>query len=296
MTSIGPSVIEDWTGRFPALAGRLFVKRDDLLPFPLPGNKFRKLSAELRDVPTSRTILTVGAVTSNHCRTAAMMAAQSGRKAHLILHAANGLGCAEGVALRLLEDLGATHEIVDPSDIPELLEKRRGGAFSTAHFVAGGCHTMRGVEAYIDAVVELGAQLPRPPDVIVVASGTGATQAGLALGCQRQGWATVVTGVSVARSMARGAAAVNEALGWFTDEPPTTPFLDGYTAGGYGATDERTDTAVAAAWAAGLPVDRVYTGKAFAALLDDPALCPGGASTVFWHTGGLFTHLVRSLA
>ena len=223
-----------------------------------------------------------------------MMAAQSGRRAHLVLHATNGLGCAEAMALRLLEGLGATYEIVDPSDIPELLENLRRDAFSEAHFVAGGCHTVRGVEAYIDAVVELAAQLPRPPDRIVLASGTGATQAGLALGCQRQGWDTVVSGVSVARSTARGAAAVDEAMRWFNDEPPTTPFLDGYTAGGYGATDERTDMAVAAAWAAGLPVDPVYTGKAFAALLNESALCPRGSLTVFWHTGGLFTHLVRS--
>ncbi len=294
MTSMAPSVIQDWTGHFPPLAGTLLVKRDDLLPFALAGNKYRKLTAELQGVPTSTAILTVGAATSNHCRTVAMMAAQSGRPAHLVLHASNGIGGAEALALRMIEDLGASYQIVDPSEISRLVEDLREDAFAGAHFVAGGCHTARGVEAYIDAAVEIGTQLSRPPDRIVLASGTGATQAGLALGCQRQGWPTVVTGVSVARSAARGSAAVDEAMRWFTERPPRTPFLAAYTAGGYGARDERTESAVATAWSVGLPVDPVYTGKAFAALLNEPTLCPPGSLTVFWHTGGLFSYLAHS--
>ena len=291
MTSMAPSVIQDWTGHFPSLAGTLLVKRDDLLPFALAGNKYRKLRAELQGVPTSTAILTVGAATSNHCRTVAMLAAQTGRRAHLVLHASNGVGGAEGLALRMIEALGATYEIVDPSEISRVVEDLRENAFAGAHFVAGGCHTARGVESYIEAAVEIGSQLPRPPDRIVLASGTGATQAGLALGCKGQSWPTVVTGVSVARALAPGSAAVDEAMRWFTDSPPSTPFLDGYTAGGYGARDERTESAVATAWSVGLPVDPVYTGKAFAALLNEPTLCPPDSLTVFWHTGGLFTYL-----
>ena len=117
MTSMAPSVIQDWTGHFPPLAGTLLVKRDDLLPFALAGNKYRKLRAELQGVPTSTAIVTVGAATSNHCRTVAMMAAQSGRPAHLVLHASNGIGGAEALALRMIEDLGASYQIVDPSEI-----------------------------------------------------------------------------------------------------------------------------------------------------------------------------------
>jgi D-cysteine desulfhydrase len=288
------SPLEDWSAAVSSLGLTLLIKRDDLLPFPLAGNKFRKLSYELEGMSPGTQIITVGAVTSNHCRISAFMAARLRCPIHLLLHAHANLDQGEKVALRLLQSLGATYEIIEPKDISARLANReKSFGPRPVHLIEGGCHTPRGVMAYAEAVAELEKQLPEAPDVIVVASGTGATQAGLILGCQRLGWRTDVLGVSVARSASRGEEAVREALAWHGAGDLRVNFTDAYRGGGYGKADSRTHEALAWGWARGLPLDLTYTGKAMAAVLDLAAKELQGKSVLLWHTGGLFTYLTQ---
>jgi len=290
------SPLEDWTDSPISQGNRLYIKRDDLLPFPLAGNKVRKLNAELADIDVASTLLvTVGAITSNHCRTTAMLAAQRGGRAHLLLHGNETLPSAQ-LSLRILEQLGATWAIVNPSELATEIDSYLEQAVCDVHFIAGGCHTAAGVQAYSRAVHELSTQLTAPPDLILVASGTGATQAGIIAGCRTIGWDdTQVLGVSVARTMDRGLNAVQEALHWVHPLTEEIRFTDRYRAGGYGQYDEKTLRAVAEAWRCGLPADTTYTGKALSAWLDirDSRLVPG--TTIYWHTGGLATHLYSQI-
>src|SRR5512136_18454 len=75
--------------RLSALLGgpRLFVKRDDLTGLAFGGNKTRKLEFVLAEAQAhgARTLITVGAAQSNHCRQTAALAARMGLDCILVL-------------------------------------------------------------------------------------------------------------------------------------------------------------------------------------------------------------------
>lgn len=287
------SPLEDWSDA-PFISGQeLYIKRDDLLPFPLAGNKVRKLGQELGYIDlAATTILTVGAINSNHCRTAAMIAARGGGRAHLILHGEDASTSAK-ITFAMLKRLGASWDIVHPSEIRDAIDSAHKAILGPVHFVPGGCHTPAGVDAYAKAVDELADQLNEPPELIIHASGTGATQAGLIAGCHSNGWSsTRVLGVSIARDAVRGTDAVREALSWRGLEGLDIEFSDEYRAGGYGLIDARVDQARETGWRYGLPLDGTYTAKAFSALLDKEGPAATCNRVVFWHTGGINTQIM----
>lgn len=278
--------------RFDALGARigveLLVKRDDFLPFPLAGNKVRKIQAELDSLETTPdVVITNGSVDSNHCRTLAVFAARRGFHAHLVLH---GHRAGAERSLEMLTALGASFEIVEPSEIRDSIacsQQQYEGSGKSTFVLAGGCHTPAGAIAYRDAAEMVIDEFH--PDLIVVASGTGATQGGIAAGAAAS--RTKVVGVSVAREAERGEAAVREAALW-AGMPLRRPitFTADYREGGYGQWGPVTQAAVRLGWSFGLPLDLTYTGKAFAGLLDmvSTGAVPGGSRVLFWHTGGLW--------
>lgn len=288
------SPLEDWSEKFD-IGTNLQIKRDDLLPFPLAGNKFRKVLHEFHAIGREvSTVSTVGAITSNHARTTAMFAAQQDLQCHLLLHGDFNRRSSM-VTLSLLSSLGATYEVIDPSAIATRVAELEDHLGNSLHFIYGGCHTRLGVEAYRSAIVELSKQISKPPDLIIHASGTGATQAGLILGIDDLGWETSVTGVSIARDERRAVDAVRECLRWFDREQLEVEVDASFLAGGYGESDSQIDAAVKAGWSVGLPLDGTYTGKAFAALLGYASQSQLPKSVLFWHTGGLFTHLAAKI-
>src|SRR5664280_1657182 len=103
------SPLERYTELGCLLGVELTVKRDDLLPFPLAGNKFRKLERHLADAGAKAgdALITVGGVRSNHCRTAALLAARQGLTAHVILHAADEDRDQRSPSLSMLQAAGA---------------------------------------------------------------------------------------------------------------------------------------------------------------------------------------------
>ena len=85
----GPTPIEAMTSLSSVLGGKvnLYVKRDDLLPGAAGGNKTRKLEFCIADAMEkgADTIITCGAVQSNHCRLTAAWSAKEGLDCHLVL-------------------------------------------------------------------------------------------------------------------------------------------------------------------------------------------------------------------
>lgn len=268
-----------------ALGLDLLLVRDDLLPFPLAGNKVRKLKRELQDLVPGQVLLSNGGIDSNHCRTLAMLGARLGAPVHLILHTEAGSG---GPSLELLTRLGASYEIVRPPDIGNALDRAEitlSGKGLSVRRIAGGCHTPAGAQAFCDAGRALIGQWR--PDAVVVASGTGATQGGLAAAAFGTG--TSVLGISVARGEERGAEAVAEAATWAGAPDIHINFFADFRDGGYGQHGQVTDGAIAYGWKHGLPLDPTYTGKAFAAILSDGFRADylRAKRVVFWHTGGM---------
>jgi len=85
----GPTPIESMPNLTKALGGdvNLFIKRDDLLPGAAGGNKTRKLEFCIGDAleKGADTIITCGAVQSNHCRLTLSWSVKEGLDCHLVL-------------------------------------------------------------------------------------------------------------------------------------------------------------------------------------------------------------------
>lgn len=275
----------------------LYFKRDDLLPFPLSGNKVRKVSAELSELPAKTThVVTTGDIGSNHCRTTAIMCAQLGIQCHLVLH--NQSAHAYSAALELFEVLNATYTVVPVSEIAESISSyceritEEGGVI---HTIPGGCHTRAGANAYANAVSRLKTQF----DAVIVASGTGATQGGIVGGLLGLGRDTPVYGISVARDYHHGVHPVLEAAQWVYPETRLANiiFLDQFRAGGYGKVDQNVIEAIYWAGRAGIIVDPTYTGKAMYGLreLVKSGAIAAGKRVLFWHTGGLGNLVINGI-
>ncbi|MBI5957632.1 MAG: pyridoxal-phosphate dependent enzyme, partial [Chloroflexi bacterium] len=154
---------------------------------------------------------------------------------------------------------------------------------------------------YVMAMRELAAQIRglAPFDVIVFATSSGGTQAGMLLGAALAGLAeaTRLIGISVDRraaefvpeiiTLARSGAQIL-ALDWEPD-PAKIEVLDAYIGGGYAVVGEPEREAIRLlACLEGILADPVYTGRALAGLIDlaRRGEFQAGQRVLFWHTGG----------
>lgn len=269
----------------------LWVKRDDLIPQWMGGNKVRKnfaiLGAACKNGVAPDVLITNGGAESNHARVVALMGAQLGCEVQLVLHGREPETTTVGNAF-FYRCAGAVAHYVDSQEIRatiEQLTQRFVECGKSVCVIPGGGHSPEGAEAYAGAV----AELPIAPDYIVHASGTGGTQAGLLAGVERQGWNTNVVGVSVARMKHRGIEEIMKLL------PAGFPqgrvnFRDEFRFGGYEQVSPELRTFVRSVIRAeGMPLDLTYTGKAMYGLaqLVESGEIAAGSRVVFWHTGGL---------
>ncbi len=287
----------------------IHVKRDDLYPVSGGGNKGRKMRCFLERVAQQQAnaLVSCGAMQSNHARVVALTAAACGWPCRLILHGnAEDLNNPTGNLL-LMMLTGAIITVTEPNHVGKELEKAMAtfrAAGLNPYEIPGGGHALEGSLAYAEAVDELAQQWERgsPPDGIVLASGTGTTQAGLMAGVERQGWSTRVIGISVARENPRGSRIVGESYQELRDHfglkgsGLPVEFLDDYVGDGYEKADaEVLETIRRVARQTGILLDPTYTGKAYHGMLDliEKSNIQENAHIVFWHTGGLL-NLVAS--
>jgi 1-aminocyclopropane-1-carboxylate deaminase/D-cysteine desulfhydrase-like pyridoxal-dependent ACC family enzyme len=157
-----------------------------------------------------------------------------------------------------------------------------------------GASTPLGAAAFALAIGELLAQTA-PPDVIVCATSSGGTQAGLVAGCVLHGLPTRVIGVSAddpapsiahtIRGILDGLERLLDAPGIFAGAPIEVD--DRFVGEGYGIpTPESTAAIELAARREALFLDPTYTGKAMAGLLARVSSGALGGTVMFWHTGG----------
>lgn len=282
---------------------RLLVKRDDLLSFALGGNKVRKLqmlAAEAQRTGAD-TLITCGAVQSNHARVTAATGAVLGWRVVLVLSGEPP----DVVAGNLAHDqlFGAeVHIVADraarEAGMAEAARRARGDGRRPFVIPLGGS-TPIGAAGMARAVAELAADGIKP-DVIVHASSSAGTQAGLVAGCALFGSRAKVLGISVdepAADLRANVTALVERmavlLGGRAETllgPHPVDVDDSQVGGGYGdQTAASVEARTLVARTEGLILDRVYESKAMAGLL---ARVRAGAFTVdqtvlFWHTGGL---------
>ncbi|MBI1388099.1 MAG: pyridoxal-phosphate dependent enzyme [bacterium] len=286
----------------------LRVKRDDLTGAALSGNKIRKLEyllGEALDLGCD-TVITCGAVTSNHARATALAARGQGLDSVLVLAGDEPEWALGNLQLDLLagaevryitrQDYSARVEIILEETAEEL---RRAG--KKPYVIPTGGSNEVGLLGYVDAVEEMLGQCGEQnwrPDAIVCAVGSGGTYAGLSLGCAvHRGpavWGVLVCG-SVATFTEKAQSDIDLACERFSiDEPVDSAprrLVDGYIAGGYALTNsEQLNFLRKTAQTEALILDPVYTNKAFFGLHGEiqAGRLPAGSNVLFVHTGGIF--------
>ena len=299
-----PSPVEEVHRLRGALGGgaRILVKRDDAIPFGFGGNKMRKLGIVLAQAIAegADTLITVGGVQSNHARATAAAAAKLGLKCHLV---ANGARPEKPTANALLDSLlGAEVEYVsartDRVPAMQRAAERIRAAGGHPVEVPLGASTPIGAIGFLRAVGEMLEQGVRP-DVIVHATSSGGTQAGLVAGCALHRLPTRVIGVSaddpaadVERQVRSIIAGMSVPLGPVLGEVARDVRIevdDTFVGGGYGVpTPASIEAQQLAARTEALFVDHTYTAKALAALIAyvRDGRIPADATVLFWHTGG----------
>jgi len=298
-----PTPVEDLERlrRALSLDARLLVKRDDAIAFAFGGNKVRKIrfvAAAAREAGAD-TLITTGGIQSNHARITAAAAAKLGMRCILV---ANGAKPDRPAANALLDGLlGAEMIYVEsreqraPAMEQAAAEARSAGR--KPYVIPLGASTPLGAVAFVAAVAELATQI-EPPDVIVHATSSGGTQAGLVAGCALAGWRTHVIGISADESSSslqlqiRGLfPGLAELLGVETRRLHAydVEVDDRFVGEGYAVPTAASREAVdLAARSEALFLDPTYTAKAMAGLIarGRAGEFPKGTTVLFWHTGG----------
>ncbi len=288
---------------------RLFVKRDDLLGLTGGGNKTRKLEFLVADALAkgADTLITVGAVQSNHCRLTLSAAVREGLKCQLVLEqrvpgsydpAASGnnfLFDLLGVEKIEVVDLGADLAGTMAGMLAALEAQGRRG-----YIIPGGGSNPLGSLGYVACAEEILQQsfdMGLNFDRIVVASGSAGTHAGLITGLIGNSAGIPITGINVRRPRAEQEANVYKlavevaALAGSAMPIPREAIVcrDEWVGPGYSLpTPAMIDTVRLFARTEGILLDPVYTGKAAAGLVDmvRSGEIARDERVLFVHTGG----------
>ncbi|MCK6582112.1 MAG: D-cysteine desulfhydrase family protein [Anaerolineales bacterium] len=310
-----PTPIEELANLSTVLDGpRIFVKRDDQTGLAFGGNKTRKLEflvAEAREQGAD-TLISGGAMQSNHCRQTAAAAARYGFECKLVL---TGVRPEQASANLLLDQLFGAEIITveDRAFRDQILRKTYDDAVVAGrkpYLVPYGGSSPTGALGYAFAMEELMKQLngdlggfenlrglERGFDWIVFGTSSGGTHAGLVLGQRVFGFKGKVLGISIDETeddlknhVSALASQAGEKLGErinFTRDDVLAN--DHYCQAGYGVFGEGEREAINLfARHEGLLLDPVYTGRAAAGMIDliRKGFFKKDESILFWHTGG----------
>lgn len=296
-----PTAIEDLPRLSEHLGGpRILVKRDDQTGLAFGGNKTRKLeflAAEARD-QGCRTLISAGAIQSNHCRQTAAAAARLGFDCILVL---TGEAAAHPSANLLLDHLFGAQiiTVADRKDRDRVLQETFDRAASSGrkpYLVPYGGSSPTGALGYAYAMQEFMEQ-NIPADAIIFGTSSGGTHAGLVLGQRLFHYPGRVLGISIDESEDWLKAHVSELASQASEKlGPRIEFAaedvladDSYCRAGYGVlTGAEREAVDLFAKLEGLLLDPVYTGRAAAGMI---ALIRKGffkedETVLFWHTGG----------
>ena len=296
-----PTPIEELPRLSEMLKGpRLFVKRDDQTGLAFGGNKTRKLEFLVAEAKEQRadTLISAGAMQSNHCRQTAAAAAKFGFECILVL---TGEKPQYPTANLLLDQLLGARiiEVTDRAGRDRVLKETFDKVSKTGkkpYLVPYGGSSTTGALGYVFAMEEFLKQ-GTPADWIVFGTSSGGTHSGLVLGQRIFGYNGNVFGISIDESEAwlkehisALASETSERLGKRINFGPSDILANAnYCKAGYGVlTGAEREAVDLFAKTEGLLLDPVYTGRAAAGMIDliRKGFFKKGETVLFWHTGG----------
>jgi len=288
---------------------RIYMKRDDLLGGAGGGNKTRKLEFVVAEALAqgADTLITCGAIQSNHCRLTLSAAVKEGLKCRLVLEErvpksykpdASGnnflyhlLGVEQIKVVPGGSDMmGEMQTVAD-----ELASDGRKG-----YVIPGGASNPLGALGYVSCAMEILSQtfdMGLTIDHVICASGSAGTHAGLVTGFRGTNSNVPVIGINVSRTKEAQEEVVYELvgntaafLGIKDDIPRETVLCFGdYVGPGYSLpTPSMIEAVNMVAKTEAVLLDPVYTGKAMAGLIDlvRKGYFKKDENVLFLHTGG----------
>jgi len=308
--TLGPTPIEELSRLSLELGGpTLFMKRDDMLGLAGGGNKTRKLEFLVADALAqgADTLITCGAVQSNHCRLTLAAAVKEGLKCRLVLEervagSYDPEASGNNFLFRLM-DVEKLYGVPGGSDMPAEMQKAAdmlAAEGRKGYIIPGGGSNPLGATGYVACAQEIIAQafeMGLAFDHVVCASGSAGTHAGLVTGFQATNSGIPVIGINVSRKKAEqedivfdlaNRTAAHLGVKAKIDREAVVCF-DQYVGPGYSLpTAEMAEAVRLLARLECILMDPVYTGKAMAGLID---LVRRGhfspeEKVLFVHTGG----------
>jgi L-cysteate sulfo-lyase len=305
-----PTPLEKMENFSRALGGpEIWIKRDDCTVVATGGNKVRKLEWLIGEAKAlgATHIVTQGAVQSNHVRQTAAVAARFGMKCTALLEhriETNDRDYLNSGNVLLDKLFGCAIEY-RPSGLDMNAEAEKRGAELRAegvntYVIPGGGSNRVGALGYVSCAQELMQQADEMGlkiDLLVTATGSAGTHAGLVVGLHGINAQVPVLGIGVRLPKDRQEANVHKLaeatadyLGMKGGIPRELVEANcDYVGAGYGIPTEGMAKAVQMlAQEEGILLDPVYSGKAMAGMIDliRTGVIGADKTVVFLHTGG----------
>ena len=282
---------------------KLFIKRDDLIPFSFGGNKYRIAAELFKDMISKgcNCIIGYGNTRSNMCRVIANMASSKGYPCYIVNPVLEDDPSEKTCNSSIVNLCSARIRKCSPSNVAETVEavmnECRNEGF-TPYYINGDKygHGNEKVQlrAYSKAYLEICEQAKELGlffDYIFLPTGTGMTQGGLVAGKKLAKGKERIVGISVARDSIKETEIIYNMLEAFFDNPITRNgdviVDDSFLCGGYGRYDESVIKIIQQMQVNyGLPLDPTYSGKAFTGMLAYVKDHDIKGNVLYVHTGG----------
>ena len=305
-----PTPLEPMTRLGTRLGGpKLWIKRDDCTGLATGGNKTRKLEYLVADAlkEGADTLITLGALQSNHARQTAAAASKLGLKCILVLeervsqptdaYRHNGNILLDRLLGASLKYVPRDSSMTAAAELAAEEVRKSGGH---PYIIPGGGSNAIGALGYVGCALEIlqqAADLGIHVDRVVHATGSSGTQAGLVAGFAATQSGVHVLGITVGRPRANQEANVGKLVDATADllglkgaiARDSIEANDSYFGEAYGIPTPGMKEAVSLlAETEAVLLDPVYSGKAMSGLIDLVRKQTFGKdeNIVFIHTGG----------
>lgn len=259
----------------------IYIKRDDLLEESFGGNKYRIAKEYFNDMKKQKkdVIIAYGNSRSNLCRVIAYLAFKNDIPCYIVSPNDDDGSRTNTFNSYLVNISNAKYVYCDKTNVSQTIEALLNQLLTKGfkpYYINGDKYgignektPVRAYEKTLNEILKQELDLGIKFDYIFFASGTGMTQSGLIAGKIINKSYHNIIGISVARKKEQQIEKINLYLnGYFdsnnVDYNEHINFVDDYICGGYGNyNSEISDSIIEIYKKSGIPLDPIYTGKAF---------------------------------